>query len=116
YVQSAATRDTPSRRAIFVCEAPRSAAPNEERVCASKILSRMARLAYRRPATDDDLRTLLGFFDNGRTDGSFDTGIQFALERMLVDPDFLLRLHKPSLRVGADPRVGPGTDTRVRPY
>src|SRR5207237_5162195 len=80
-------KDTPSRRAIFVCQ-PRLAA--EERACATKILSRMARLAYRRPVTKADVDTLLEFFDTGRRDGgTFDHGIQFALERVLVDPDFL---------------------------
>jgi len=55
----------------------------------------MSRLAYRRPVTDRDVSTLLQFFDDGRRDGgSFEAGIQFALERMLVDPDFLLRVHK----------------------
>ena len=84
-------KDTASRRAIFVCQPPKAAA--EERACAAKILSRMARLAYRRPVTKADADTLLEFFDNGRQDGgSFDSGIQFALERMLVDPDFLLRV------------------------
>jgi mono/diheme cytochrome c family protein len=81
---------TASRRNIFVC-APKSAA---DTACATRILSRMARLAYRRPITAADQRTLLQFFENGRRDGgTFDTGIQFALERMLVDPDFLLRVH-----------------------
>jgi mono/diheme cytochrome c family protein len=85
-------RDTPSRRAIFVCQ-PKSA--TDERACATKILSRIARLAYRRPATDGDVKTLLTFFDQGRRDdGSFDAGIQFALERVLVDPDFLLRVYR----------------------
>ena len=85
-------KDTPSRHAIFVCD-PRLT--GEERVCAAKILSRMARLAYRRPVTKADERTLLEFFDSGRRDGgSFDHGIQFALERILVDPDFLLRIHR----------------------
>ena len=84
-------RDTPSRRAIFVCQ-PRLA--SEERECASKIVARIARRAYRRPVTDADVRTLLEFFETGRHDGgSFDSGIQFALERLLVDPDFLLRVH-----------------------
>ncbi|MBV9743699.1 MAG: DUF1592 domain-containing protein, partial [Acidobacteriia bacterium] len=65
------------------------------RPCATKILSGMARLAYRRPSTKADVDTLLQFFDRGRVDGgSFDSGIQFALERMLVDPDFLLRVHR----------------------
>jgi mono/diheme cytochrome c family protein len=85
-------RDTPSRRAIFVCQ-PRM--QSEEHACATRILSRMARLAYRRPVTTADTQTLLDFFANGRHDaGSFDAGIQFALERMLVDPDFLLRVER----------------------
>ena len=63
--------------------------------CATKILSRVARLAYRRPVTKADVQTLLEFFESGRRDGgSFDAGIQFALERVLVDPDFLLRVQK----------------------
>ena len=63
----------------------------------------MARLAYRRPVTKRDVQTLLEFFDTGRRDGgSFDNGIQFALERMLADPDFLLRVH----RDPAAPREG----------
>ena len=89
---AAGTADTPSRRAIFICE-PKVEA--EERACATKILSNMAHLAYRRPATDQDVQALLAFFDQGRQDGEgFDSGIQFALERMLVDPDFLLRVYR----------------------
>ena len=88
---------TPSRRAIFVCQPNTStgAARHTEAACATTILSRMARLAYRRPITPGDVQTLLGFFASGRREGgSFDAGIQFALERMLVDPDFLLRVQK----------------------
>jgi hypothetical protein len=45
--------------------------------------------------TNADEGTLLEFFESGRREGgSFDHGIQFALERMLVDPDFLLRVHR----------------------
>jgi uncharacterized protein DUF1592/uncharacterized protein DUF1588/uncharacterized protein DUF1585/uncharacterized protein DUF1595 len=92
YTKSAAATDTPSRRAIFVCQ-PK--APADERACATKILSRLTRLAYRRPVTTRDVSTLIEFFDTGRHDGGdFDAGIQFALERMLVDPDFLLRVHR----------------------
>ncbi len=92
YQTAGAAKDTPGRRAIFVCK-PGGAV--EERSCAATILSRMARLAYRRPATKADVATLLEFFDTGRRDGgSFDHGIQFALERELVDPDFLLRVHR----------------------
>ena len=84
--------DTPSRQAIFLCE-PESA--SEEDACATKILSTIARRAYRRPVTEPDLETLMDFFAAGRRDGgSFDTGIQYALERLLVDPDFLLRVYR----------------------
>jgi hypothetical protein len=83
--------NTASRHAIYVCQPPK--ATSEQRSCAATILSRMARLAYRRPATKADTDTLLEFYDKGRQDGgSFDNGVQFALERMLVDPDFLLRV------------------------
>jgi len=89
-VQGPAT-NTASRKAIYVCQPPK--AVPEQRACAATILSRMARLAYRRPVTRADTDTLLEFFDKGRQDGgTFDNGIQFALERMLVDPDFLLRV------------------------
>jgi hypothetical protein len=90
FTTSGSAVDTPSRRAIFSCR-------TTTRTCATEILSRMARLAYRRPVTNDDVRTLLEFFDQGRRDGAgFAAGIQFALERMLVDPDFLLRISRPS--------------------
>ena len=91
--EGAVPGDTPSRRRVFVC---RPAAPAEEDACAERILSRLARLAYRRPPTGGDVETLLEFFRRGRTreGGSFDTGIQLALERLLVDPDFLLRVQE----------------------
>jgi mono/diheme cytochrome c family protein len=95
YVSNGVAKDTPSRRAIFVCQPLAKSNPAEERACASTILTRMARLAYRRPATKADVNTLLGFFYEGRKDGgSFESGIQFGLERMLVDPDFLLRVYR----------------------
>ena len=114
--------DTPSREAIFTCRpeptavpataaagttgtaarsetasAPGTAPTAEERACATEIVSRLARLAYRRPVTNDDIDTLLGFFESGREGsgtGDFTAGIQLALERMLVDPDFLLRIER----------------------
>ena len=92
YRVTGSAEGTPSRRQILVCS-PRTAA--DETACATKILSRMARLAYRRPVTAADVQTLVTFFESGRRDEkSFDGGIQFALERMLVDPDFLLRVHR----------------------
>jgi mono/diheme cytochrome c family protein len=100
--------DTPSRRAIFTCE-PK--APSEEEECASQVLERMARRAYRRPVVPADMATLMEFFRQGLTDGgSFDTGIQFALERLLVDPDFLLRVYRdPPSRVLPEQQDGNGS-------
>jgi mono/diheme cytochrome c family protein len=80
--------ETPSRRDIFVC-LPSS--PSQEEPCASKILSRLARRAYRRPVTEEDVETLLGFYRTARRGASFDAGVQRALARMLVDPEFLYR-------------------------
>ncbi len=98
YKAAGTAKDTPSRRAIFVCQPGPGV---EERICVTKILSRMARLAYRRPVTKADVQTLLEFFDSGRRDGGgFDSGIQYALERMLVDPDFLLRVHRAPAAAG----------------
>ena len=91
--QPSAAKDTPSRRNIFLCQP--AAGAEAERACASKIISKMTRLAYRRPVTKTDLQTLMPFFDQGRRDGgSFDYGVQFALERVLSDPDFLLRVSR----------------------
>ncbi|MCY4660913.1 MAG: DUF1592 domain-containing protein [Acidobacteria bacterium] len=128
--------DTPSRRAIFVCrpaadaaadEEPAAAAADEEpaaatageepaadaaidgdeEACAGRILDRLARRAYRRPVDDGDVGALLDFFRAGRRDGGFDDGIQFALERMLVDPEFLFRVER-------DPEdAAPGTPYRL---
>jgi len=91
--------DTPSRRRIFSCRPSR--AQDEER-CASAILSALARRAYRRRVETRDVGTLLGFFRAGRSDG-FDAGIRTALERMLVDPEFLFRVERDAggLRAGA---------------
>jgi mono/diheme cytochrome c family protein len=92
YTTIGTATDTPSRRAVFVCQ-PRS--PREENDCASRILSRIARLAFRRPVEKGELQVLLDFFNRGRQEGrSFDAGIQLALERVLVDPSFLLRVYR----------------------
>ena len=87
---------TPSRQRIFVCRPTGSDNQKEEEACAKKILSTLVRRAYRRGVTDRDLQPLLGFYRSGRAAGGFDSGIQFALEALLVSPDFLLRLeHDP---------------------
>ena len=80
---------SPSQRKIFSCHPDRGA---EEQSCATQILSTLAARAYRRPASEEDIDLLLGFYSEGReTGGNFNSGIQFALEFMLSDPDFLIR-------------------------
>ena len=97
-------RDSPGRRRIFICQ---PASNTEDTACATKILSTLARRAYRRPATDDDIAVLLGFYKSARARGNFDAGIRAALERVLVSPDFLFRIE-------ADPAgVGPNAVYRI---
>jgi hypothetical protein len=81
--------DTPSRRRIFAC---RPASESDELPCARKIISTLARRAYRRPVTDADLEILLSFYQKGRNKGSFDAGIETALRLILTDPKFLYRI------------------------
>ncbi len=85
--------DTPSRRRIFVCR-PLSAGEADELDCARRILANLTRRAYRRPVTNDDVDPLLEFYREGRSRGGFDAGIQSALERILVDPEFLFRVER----------------------
>ena len=95
--------DTPSRRRIFSC---RPARLSDEEACARRILAGLARRAYRRPASEDDVETLYGFFKSGRAAG-FDAGVQLALQRLLADPEFLFRVERePS-------NVAPATNYRL---
>jgi len=97
--------ETPIREKMFVC---RPNDPGEEAACAEQILGRLARRAYRRPVTSEDVATLLSFYDAGRRDAGFDTGIQTALEYLLTDPEFLFRVEGAP---AAD--VEPGVDYRI---
>jgi cytochrome c5 len=87
----AGSGDTPSRRRLFVCQ-PKSAA--EELGCAKKILSTLTQRAYRRASTEQDVEMLLPFYEAGRAQGGFERGIQQALERVLVSPQFLFRIER----------------------
>ncbi len=84
--------DTPSRRRIFSCRPDGEA--DADTTCAREILARLARTAYRRPVTENDIDPLMEFFDLGRNDAGFESGIQFALERLLSDPDFVFRVSR----------------------
>jgi len=87
----AATRpnDTPSRTRIFSC---RPAVRSDERTCARSILSRLGRLAYRRPLESSEIDLLLGFYDEERRQSDFDGGIELALRFVLTSPQFIFRL------------------------
>ena len=98
--------DTPSRQRIFTCR-PSGAGAQEEERCAREIFSQLVRRAYRRPATDDDLAPLLGFYREGRAERDFDGGVERALEALLSMPEFLLRIER------QPPGVAPGAAYRL---
>jgi hypothetical protein len=82
--------ESPSRKRIFVCT-------EQTEACASRILTNLVHHAYRRPATEADLAELMPFYQTGSAKGGFDLGIEKALERLLVSPQFLYRIeHQPS--------------------
>jgi mono/diheme cytochrome c family protein len=87
--------DTPSRERIFTCH-PKSAA--DEAPCAKQILSTLIRRAYRRPITDSDVAKILPFYEKGHAGApegtGFERGIQTAVERLLVSPQFLFRIER----------------------
>jgi mono/diheme cytochrome c family protein len=83
--------DTASRRKIFIC---RPANVRDEDPCARRILSSLARRAYRRPVADADLSELMRLYALGRKEGTFEAGIGRALEGLLSMPAFVLRLEE----------------------
>ncbi|MCY3842913.1 MAG: DUF1592 domain-containing protein [Acidobacteria bacterium] len=96
----------PSRERLFVCRPAADPAGGE--ACLRTIFSTLARRAYRRPATDADVETLLAFYRDARADeGSTDAGMRAAVERLLVDPEFLFRIETDP------PNAAPGTPYRI---
>jgi mono/diheme cytochrome c family protein len=101
--------DTPSRRKVFVCQPAR---PTQEPACARTILTALAHRAFRRPVTGADIQPLYAFYQKGRANagplrqgygaprrseaesGDFESGIQAAIEAMLVSPEFLFRIER----------------------
>ena len=81
--------DSPSRRKIFIC---RPTTPADETACARKIISNLATHAFRRPANNADVDSLMAFYQEGRREGSFEDGIENALARILTDPKFIYRI------------------------
>jgi mono/diheme cytochrome c family protein len=85
-----------SRRRIFTCTPARDAlrrASSEDEACARKVLSTLTRRAYRRPVAASDVEPLLAFYREGATT-SFDEGIERAIRRLLVSPEFLFRIER----------------------
>ena len=85
------TGATSSRGRIFTC---RPAGRDDEAACATEILTALARRAFRRPVTGDDLDVLGSFYREGRRAGGLEGGIQRAIESLLVDPEFLFRIER----------------------
>jgi hypothetical protein len=85
--------DTPSRRKVFIC---RPASTGEEAACARRILSNLATQAYRAPlgGADPAVEALMNFYRDGRAASDFESGIEQALARLLVNPRFLFRLER----------------------
>jgi len=93
--------ETASRSRIFSCY-PSSQADISAESCARQIVSTLARRAYRRPVTDEDIETLMAFYAAGQQEGGFETGVQKALERLLVAPEFLYRIERDPVVESAD--------------
>ena len=84
--------ETASRTRIFVCRPPN---PSEESSCAARILSNLERQAFRRPVTSKDLAPVMQFYNEGRKNGTFESGIENALVAMLASTKFLYRAEPP---------------------
>jgi mono/diheme cytochrome c family protein len=97
------SENSPSRKAIFVCH---PAAASEETGCARKIVTNLATVAFRRPVTAADVDPLMEFYQAGRKDGDFNSGIEMALARILASPKFIYRIEVepagPTVRTVAD--------------
>ncbi len=90
-----APKDTPSRKAIFACRPAAGRAGDD--TCATRIVSRLARRAYRRPVKASEVATLMTFYREGLSSGGFEAGIESALERILIAPAFLFRSERDSV-------------------
>jgi len=96
--------DTPSRRRVFICHPSRRSSPEtgaSEDGCARRILTTLARRAYRRPVGEGDMAPLLTFYREGRRKGTFETGVQLALRRLLASPTFVFRVEEDPAAIAA---------------
>src|SRR6185503_3299229 len=94
-----AAKDSASRRKIFICT-PKTAA--EETACARRITTNLATFAYRRPTTQADVNMLMEFYEQGRKEKNFETGIEMVLARILASVQFIYRIEEePVTRTGS---------------
>ena len=86
---AAKPENSASIRKVYSC---RPANSDEEHACAREILMNLAKLAYRRPVSEEDMTPLMAFFEQGLGQGTFEEGIELAVARMLASPKFLVRV------------------------
>jgi hypothetical protein len=94
-------------------EARTIAASNEDSAREAEVrLTRLARRAYRRPVTAADVEPLLEFYREGAAAGGFDAGLQLAVKRLLVSPEFLFRVERSTVAAEAAPTEDAATAPR----
>jgi hypothetical protein len=104
-------QDSASRRKIFTCRpvaaVGKAATASEEERCARQVLTTLARRAYRRPPTAQEMTTLMTFFGQGRKEATFDDGIEYAMRLLLASPQFLVRVEREpaTMRAGQAYRI-----------
>jgi mono/diheme cytochrome c family protein len=81
---------TPSRDRILTCNPEKDKTKTAE-VCAKEIFSTLARRAYRRPVTNDDITELMQYYADGVKQGGFESGIREGITGTLASPFFLYR-------------------------
>jgi hypothetical protein len=99
--QTGEPNETPSRSRLFVCRPARGAAAAAEDACAKRIVSTVARRAFRRAVTDADLEAPLKFYKQARATGDFDAGIEMGVRAVLASTEFLFRIERDPKGVAA---------------
>jgi len=82
---------TPSREKVFSCYPDTN---DEELACAETIIRDVATRAFRGPVNDSEVASIMTFYNQGYEEGHFESGIQQAVSRILVDPRFLVRFEE----------------------
>ncbi|MCH7892784.1 MAG: DUF1592 domain-containing protein [Gemmatimonadetes bacterium] len=91
---AAGVSETASRAKIFNTCYPDSADPGEDRSCAESTLSRLAREAYRRPVSSEDLAGPMSFYETAAAEQGFEVGVRTGIQAILASPSFIFRLER----------------------